>query len=142
VDKLTLAALEGTLRLYRDERAAWHEIPTLRMLRRNADELKRTGSRAVRLLRRRLPASITVALVPGSSQVGGGAMPLAELPTWLVAIRSTRHSAGELEELLRNRPVPIVARLNRGDLLLDVRTMTDDDWPLVTEALRQLAAAG
>ena len=140
VDKLTLAALEGTLRLYRDERTAWAEIPTLRLLRLTADELKRKGQLAVRRLRRQLPDSITIELVPGISQVGGGALPLAELPTWLLAVRSDVFSAREFEEGLRCQPVPVIGRIAKGDFLLDLRTVGEDDWPAVVEALRAVAA--
>ena len=136
VDKLTLAALEGTLRLYRDERLAWAEIPTLRLLRLTAAELKKKGQQVVRRLRRQLPDSIVIELVPGVSQVGGGALPLAELPTWLTAIRSVECSAGELEAGLRRQPVPVIGRIARGDFLLDLRTVADDDWPAVVEGLR------
>lgn len=140
VDKLTLAALEGTLRLYRDERLAWAEIPTLRLLRLTAVELKKKGQQVVRRLRRQLPDSIAIELVPGVSQVGGGALPLAELPTWLVAIRSAGCSAGELEEGLRRQPVPVIGRIARGDFLLDLRTVADNDWPAVVEGLRAVVA--
>ncbi|MDD2581199.1 MAG: L-seryl-tRNA(Sec) selenium transferase [Desulfuromonadaceae bacterium] len=140
VDKLTLAALEGTLRLYRDERQAWAEIPTLRLLRLTAEELKKKGQQALRRLRRQLPDSMTVELVPGVSQVGGGALPLAELPTWLVAVRSADCSARELEEGLRRQPVPVIGRIARGDFLLDLRTVADGDWPAVADGLRAVAA--
>ncbi len=140
VDKLTLAALEGTLRLYRDERQAWTEIPTLRLLRLTTNELKKTGQQVVRRLRRQLPDSISIELLPGVSQVGGGALPLAELPTWLLAIRSGGRSAREFEEGLRRQPVPVIGRIARGDFLLDLRTIADDDWPAVVDGLRAVAA--
>ncbi len=140
VDKLTLAALEGTLRLYRDERLAWAEIPTLRLLRLTAAELKKKGQQVVRRLRRQLPASLVIELIPGVSQVGGGALPLTELPTWLTAIRSDVCSARELEAGLRRQTVPVIGRIARGDFLLDLRTVADDDWPAVVEGLRALSA--
>ena len=136
VDKLTLAALEGTLRLYRDERQAWAEIPTLRLLRLTAAELKKKGQQVVRRVRRQLPETVAIELVPGVSQVGGGALPLAELPTWLLAIRSAGYSAREFEEGLRRQPVPVIGRIARGDFLLDLRTVADGDWPAVIDGLR------
>lgn len=140
VDKLTLAALEGTLRLYRDERLAWAEIPTLRLLRLTAAELKKKGQQALRRLRRQLPDSITVELVPGISQVGGGALPLAELPTWLLAIRSSSCSAREFEEGLRQQPVPVIGRIAHGAFLLDLRTIADHDWQAVFDGLNAVIA--
>jgi L-seryl-tRNA(Ser) seleniumtransferase len=135
VDKLTLAALEGTLRLYRDQRQAWTEIPTLRLLRLTAEELKIKGQRTLRRLRRQLSDSITIELVPGISQVGGGALPLAELPTWLLAIRSPKLSAHDFEQGLRHQPVPVIGRIARGDFLLDLRTVADGDWAAVVDGL-------
>ena len=139
VDKLTLAALEGTLRLYRDERQAWEKIPTLRLLRLTADELKKKGQQVLRTLRRQLPTTIEVELVPGVSQVGGGALPLAELPTWLVAVRSADFSAGDFESGLRRQPVPVIGRIARGNFLLDLRTIADDDWTAVVDGLCAVA---
>ena len=138
VDKLTLAALEGTLRLYRDERQAWTEIPTLRMLRLTADELKKKGQTVLRNLRKQVPSSLALELIPGVSQVGGGALPLTELPTWLLAIRSAECSAQELEKGLRQQPVPVIGRIAKGDFLLDLRTVADNDWPAVIEGLRAM----
>lgn len=138
VDKLTLTALEGTLRLYRDERIAWTEIPTLRLLRLPADELKKGGQQVVRRLRRQLPAAISLELIAGVSQVGGGALPLAELPTWLVAVRSTTLAPQELEAGLRQQPVPVVGRIARGEFLLDLRTVAASDWADVVAGLLDL----
>jgi L-seryl-tRNA(Ser) seleniumtransferase len=139
VDKLTMAALEGTLRIYSDENQAWAEIPTLRMLRLTAQELKKKGQQLLRRLRKKLPDSITIEIVPGISQVGGGALPLAELPTWLVAIRSIRLSADELETGLRRQLVPVIGRIAQGNFLLDMRTVSEDDWQAVIDGLCAVA---
>jgi len=140
VDKMTLAALEGTLRLYRDERLACAEIPTLRLLRLSASELKIRGQQAMRRLRRQLPVTISMQLVPGVSQVGGGALPLAELPTWLLAVRCDSLSPQELEEGLRRQPVPVIGRIARGEFLLDVRTIAATDWTDVAAGLLAVSA--
>ncbi|HSR35633.1 MAG TPA: L-seryl-tRNA(Sec) selenium transferase, partial [Desulfurivibrionaceae bacterium] len=140
MDKLTLAALEGTLRLYRDERVALAEIPTLRLLRLTADELRKRGQQVLRRLRRQLPGSITLELLSGVSQVGGGALPLVELPTWLLAVRVAGCSPQKLESDLRKQPVPVIGRIARGDYLLDLRTIADGDWPDVVSGLLAAAA--
>ena len=139
IDKLTLAALEATLRLYRDERQALAEIPTLRMLTASGAELKNRAQRLTRRLRRALPATIRLTPVAGTSQVGGGAYPLLELPTTLVAVERDGISPQEMEERLRRAPVPVIGRIQRGRFLLDVRTLLDDDLPLLAESLRGLA---
>ncbi|HEY6007724.1 MAG TPA: L-seryl-tRNA(Sec) selenium transferase, partial [Geobacteraceae bacterium] len=114
LDKLTLAALEGTLRLFRDERVALAQVPTLRMLAVTPQELALRGRRLLRRLRTRLPEGVTLALVEGFSQVGGGTLPLAELPTMLIAVRATGLTPQQLEQRLRKDPVPVIGRNFRG----------------------------
>jgi L-seryl-tRNA(Ser) seleniumtransferase len=138
VDKLTIAALDGTLRLYRDERQALAEIPTLRMLTLSAAELTVRGKRLLRRFSRALPAAVSLSLVSGTSQVGGGALPLAELPTALIAVEAEGLSPHELERRLRNSPVPVIGRIYKGKFLLDLRTILDDDLPALLSALRTL----
>jgi L-seryl-tRNA(Ser) seleniumtransferase len=140
VDKMTLAALEGVLRLYRDERQALGEVPTLRMLSVNADELARRGRSMARRLRRHLPDGVTVTLQAGVSMVGGGALPLVQLPTTLLAVTAAGRSAGDIELAMRRAETPVIGRIARGVFLLDVRTLMDDDLPLVAAALEGLGA--
>lgn len=139
VDKMTIAALEGTLRLYRDERQALAEIPTLRMLSASAAELAARGKRLRGRLNRALPPAVRVALVNGVSQVGGGALPLAELPTALLAVRVDGLSPHDLERRLRSCSVPVIGRIGRGEFLLDLRTIPDSDFPALLAALQSLA---
>jgi len=138
IDKLTLAALEGTLRLYRDERQALALIPALRMLTVAPDELKARGRRLLQRLRKVLPARVKVSLVSGFSQAGGGALPLLELPTTLLAVDMEEISPQKLESRLRNCDIPVLGRICKERFLLDLRTILEDDVsPLVT-ALRSL----
>lgn len=139
IDKLTLAALEGTLALYRDERQALVSIPTLRMLTTGPAELAEKGRRVVRLLRRNLSSRVEVTPVKGVSQVGGGALPGQELPTVLLSIRMAGFSPQELESRLRTGAVPVVGRIAKGEFLLDLRTILDADVPLLLAALKALA---
>ena len=138
IDKLTLAALEGTLRLYRDERQAVALIPTLRMLCATPGELARRGRRILGRLRRTLPPAVELALVDGFSQVGGGALPLAELPTKLIAVRVAHLQPQQIEWKLRRAPVPVVGRIFKGEFLLDLRTILDGDIESLSSALRIL----
>ena len=138
MDKLTLAALEGTLRLYHDDRQALECIPTLRMLTTTVSELKARGKSLVRKLRRILPAHVELSLVDGESQVGGGALPGQELPTLLMTVRVAGLSAGELETRLRTGTIPVIGRIAKGEFLLDLRTILDADVPLLASALQAL----
>jgi L-seryl-tRNA(Ser) seleniumtransferase len=138
IDKLTLAALEGTLRLYRDERAALAGIPTLSMLTATAPELAARGKRLLRRLRRAVPPSVSLSLVSGVSQVGGGALPLLELATTLIAVEVAGVSARELELSMRTCATPVVGRIGKDRFLLDLRTIPDNDLPLLIAALGTL----
>jgi L-seryl-tRNA(Ser) seleniumtransferase len=138
IDKMTLAALEGTLRLFRDERRALAGIPTLRMLTAGPDELRASGRRLLRQLRRAAPAGVTLTLADGLSQAGGGALPLLELPTTLLAVSCERLSPQQIESRLRSCPVPVLGRISREQYLLDLRTILDDDLPDLVHALASL----
>lgn len=137
IDKLTLAALETTLRLYRDERTALTEIPTLRMLTIPLSELTRQARRMLRRLRALLPAQINLFLQEGYSSPGGGSFPLLQLPSRLIEVTVSGMSAHHLEEQLRSTTPPVVGRLQKDRFLLDVRTLTDNELPLLASALCQ-----
>jgi L-seryl-tRNA(Ser) seleniumtransferase len=139
MDKLNLAALEATLRLYRDERRALASIPTLQMLTMSADQLLRRSGMISRKLRKVLPASITLLTHPGESSAGGGSFPLLQLPTTLFEIRIAGLSPQQIEEALRFAPVPVIGRIHRDRFLLDVRTILDADLPALSASLLQVA---
>jgi len=122
-DKLTLAALEATLALYRDPETARREIPVLRMLTEDLESVKRRGEALLKGVtggERRVEAE----LVTGESEVGGGSFPGAKLPTWLVAIR---HPAPDtLVGKLRGGEPPVIARIADDRVVLDPRTILPD----------------
>jgi L-seryl-tRNA(Ser) seleniumtransferase len=138
VDKMTLSALEGVLRIYRDERRALLEIPTLRMLTCPEKEIADRGKKIIRQLRLKAPEGLKLTLLEGSSMVGGGALPQLQLPTRLIALKSDKLSAGEIENALRNATTPVIGRISKGDFLLDVRTISDNDLPLLVSALKSI----
>ncbi len=123
-DKLTLAALEATLALYRDGRGG--EVPVVAMLAMPPAELRRRATRLARAVRRAAPA-LRPSVVRVTSQVGGGALPLAEPESFAVALAPANLSADQLEARLRACDPPIVARIEDGRVLLDVRCLSDAD---------------
>jgi len=128
VDKLTLAALEATLALYRDPEQARREVPTLRML---ALEPEALAARAHGVAERLRQAGISAATLPGESAVGGGAYPEATLPTTLVALE-VETPADEVVRRLRGATPPVVARIQDGRVVLDLRTVApEEEAPLV-----------
>ena len=118
-DKLTLAALEATLQLYREPAGALREIPVLRMLTSPPELLRQAADDLVR----DLPAWCRAEIVPGSSAVGGGAFPGAVLPTSLVAIDPGAIGAETLALRLRLGAPPLIVRVAEDRILLDPRTL-------------------
>ena len=123
IDKLTLAALEGTLRLY--ENGGIEEIPVWKMLSLPLDTLRSAASELVAALDSN--QTIVVELKEDVSQVGGGAWPTVALPTWVCAIRPRKGSVIELERFLRLGPVAILSRIHKDWVLIDVRTLLSGD---------------
>jgi L-seryl-tRNA(Ser) seleniumtransferase len=139
IDKLTLAALEATLRLYRDEREAVAEIPTLRMLVLQPAALKAKASSWIRRLRSKIPASVNLTVVAGNSQVGGGSLPLLDLPTYLMAIEAEGWSPQKIDAAFRGLKTPVLGRIQKGQYLLDLRTLQDADFPALVDAMGALS---
>ncbi len=137
IDKLTLAALESTLLLYLDEKRAMEEIPTLRMLRLDTRGLKRRGRRLLKRLPEMTNKKATFTLKEDVSQVGGGALPLQELPTMVIAIKPLDFSVSHLEEILRKGDPPIISRISREELILDMRTVSDEEIPLLAAGIEK-----
>jgi L-seryl-tRNA(Ser) seleniumtransferase len=128
IDKLSLAALEATLGLYRDPAHARRAIPVLAML--DADPAPR-DARA-----RRLAEATGGTVVRATAKVGGGALPLLELPGPAVALDPGPAGADALAAALRAGDPPVVGRIQDGRLLLDPRTLTDDEADLAARAVR------
>jgi L-seryl-tRNA(Ser) seleniumtransferase len=137
IDKLTLAALESTLLLYIDEKKAMEEIPTLRMLSLDTRKLKRRGKRLLKRLFGLTENRMLFTLREDISQVGGGALPLQELPTIVVAIKPLNFSINNLEENLRKGELPIISRISKEELILDMRTVIDEEIPLLAAGIEK-----
>ena len=132
VDKMTLAALEATLRSYAD--GIWNDIPTMAMLAASAVELKEKAGVLLEQLRQ---AEVSAHLVAVEGQVGGGSVPTQTMPSWAVALEGDVES---LEKKLRLGENTIVGRIHDGKYLLDVRTIWVEDFPLIVRALKEAMA--
>ena len=137
IDKLTLAALESTLLLYLDEKKAIKEIPTLRMLTLDPLHLKRRGRRLLKKLTDGADKEVNLSLREDISHVGGGALPLQELPTIVLAIKPLHLSVNDLEKKLRLGEPPIISRISKDELILDMRTIFEDEVPLLADSIRE-----
>jgi len=134
IDKLTLSALEHTLRLYREER--YEEIPTLRMLSTAEEELKKKAKKVAKYLKN--VKGLSVSIVRELSVCGGGSLPELKLPTYCVAIKHQKISLQELYEWLLKQEPPVVGRLKDDLLLLDMRTVLEEDIKPLISVLKGL----
>ncbi|NLJ76486.1 MAG: L-seryl-tRNA(Sec) selenium transferase [Peptococcaceae bacterium] len=136
IDKMTVAALEATLREYRDEEKAIQEIPTLQMLTAGQEVLAKRAYHLRCLLEDVLDKN-TVALTveKGMSAVGGGAMPTAQLPSTVVTVNPCNKSIVELQAALRDGDPAVIGRIQGDRLVLDPRTISDTEFQLLAVAL-------
>lgn len=133
VSKLTIAALEVTLREYLDEAEAVKNIPTLRMILEGKNEVKKRAH----VLYEKLKAleTLDVDLVETSAMIGGGSMPTELMDSYGVAISYTGYSAAKLEKTLRNNSLPIVGRVQGGKLIFDCKTLNENDMDNIYKIL-------
>jgi L-seryl-tRNA(Ser) seleniumtransferase len=136
IDKMTLAALEATLHIYRDEQDAISSIPTLRMLTLPKQVITRRAKRLKKRLGNWEESHLNILLLDGSSRVGGGALPLQDLPTTLVGIEIDKVSASALEQFMRGFDPPIVGRIEDDRFLIDLRTVQKGEDVLIENCLR------
>ena len=138
IDKMTLAALEATIRLYRDEKKAVHTIPTLRMLTMDINEIEHNASNLRDKLKKIDTSRIQIDLVELSSKAGGGALPFLELPSKCLKIRVEGLSANALELNMRINSPPIIGRIEDDAFIMDPRTLQNEDLPIIESAFKQV----
>jgi L-seryl-tRNA(Ser) seleniumtransferase len=138
IDKFTLAGLESILRFYYDEQTALRNVPTLAMLVASQEELKRRAEKLLRRLRKKVDKKCLAALVRTESRVGGGAMPEQGLASWAVSLRPLDRSVAELERNLRLAENPVIGRIEKDILVLDMRTVQDKEIALLSAVLCSL----
>jgi L-seryl-tRNA(Ser) seleniumtransferase len=137
LDKMTLAALEATLRLYLDEERALREVPGLRMLGTPLKELRqRAESLAARL--REVEGLASVAVREDVAYVGGGSLPDQPMKSWVVEVVAREASDAELARRLRIGDPAVLGRLRDGKLVLDVRTVFAHQEGVLVEAVRRV----
>ncbi len=137
-DKMTLAGLEATLRLYLEPETAVRRVPTLRLLTTPPSELDHRSEELAALLQQAGPVAeyFSVDIVPGVSRVGGGAFPEQDIPTALVRLRDTGWgSVEELRQKLLHTSPPLIGRIEDNAFLMDVRTLRDDELELVRDVI-------
>ena len=128
LDKIRLAAVEATLKLYRDPDRLVERLPTLRLLTRTHSEIEDQARRLLSPVAGAVGATFTVSICKCQSQIGSGALPLDTIPSVGLVIRSLAGS-GALDRLaaaLRNLERPVIGRIEEGGLILDLRCLADE----------------
>ncbi|MEK7816646.1 MAG: L-seryl-tRNA(Sec) selenium transferase, partial [Actinomycetota bacterium] len=137
VDKMTLAALQATLALYLKPEEALAKIPTLRLLGEEPSAIEERASALAAALEEVAGAAAAVAVEKEASKVGGGALPLLELDSYVCAVSPAALSVDELAARLRRTDPPVIGRIHRDRLLLDARTVLPEQVAAVAGSMKQ-----
>ena len=138
IDKLTLAALESTLRYYRNIDTGMGSIPTLRMLSLPFDHIETNAKELGKMLENIGDTRMSIKLINLSSRAGGGALPLLNLPSKGVGVEIQGISANSIEEYLRNNELPIIGRIEDDIFIMDLRTVQDDELLTIKNAFNNM----
>ncbi|MCK5195605.1 MAG: L-seryl-tRNA(Sec) selenium transferase, partial [Desulfobulbaceae bacterium] len=133
--KLTLAALESTVRRYRNIDREIGSIPTLRMLTLPFAHIETKAKELAKKLENIGDARMSVTLIDLSSRPGGGALPLLKLPSKGVGIKVQGISANTIEKQMRSNELPIIGRIEEDLFIMDLRTILDDELSIIKNAL-------
>jgi L-seryl-tRNA(Ser) seleniumtransferase len=136
VDKMTLAALEGTLRFYRDEKKALEEIPTLNMLTKDYQAISEEAALFTSKLG--ILDQLSYRLEDEYSEVGGGSMPLEKLLSKVIVLSHQSMKAQDILNYFRDYETPIIGRIKEEEVLFDFRTLTLEEQDIVLEAILAL----
>lgn len=136
IDKLTLAALEAVLRLYRDE--MWQKIPVINMLTQDVKVIDEKATKLASALKEIFGDKAEIEVIEDTSRPGGGALPTQEIPSRAVAISYDGLTAQQLEKKFRDSTVPIIGRINKQRFILDLRTVTEEDCYIILEMAREM----
>jgi len=136
IDKMTLAVLEATLKLYLDEEKAVKNITTLHMLTMSLEEIE-TRANAIYDGLKSQSLLLELEIIDGESEVGGGSMPLEKLPTKLISLTVLNMSTNKLVKKLRDIEIPIICRINEEKVLIDPRTLKDSEVEILVNGFEQ-----
>lgn len=136
VDKFTISALESVFSYYIDEEVAVSKIPTLNMLTISIEKLNEKAEKLIEYFGK--SSEFEFEIININSEVGAGSLPTQKLPSKAVKIISKSYTENELEQKLRSHKIPIIARIYKGNLILDVRTIFENEFYIIKEAIESL----
>jgi L-seryl-tRNA(Ser) seleniumtransferase len=135
VGKMTIAAMEATLRLFRSQEILKARHPIHRMFALTIPEIESRVKKAMRILKKQLPEDVELSIVEGGSQVGSGSVPVQTIPTRLLMVKSESISASSLARSLRQNRPPVFPRVQNDAVHLDFRTILEPEDKVVVSAL-------
>ena len=138
IDKLTLAALEATMMHYLDLDRAVDDVRVLRSLTEPVADVEKRARELLALLEKLSLKDLTFSIMEEYSMAGGGSLPTQEIPTVVVTVTSRSISPSRLERRLRKLEVPIVARVFEDKVLLDLRTITEEEFVFIKDGMRRI----
>jgi L-seryl-tRNA(Ser) seleniumtransferase len=138
IDKFTLAALEATLMHYLNPADAVKKIRSLKALTEPVTEVKKRAEKLIAKLQNEKFDSLKFTIREDFAAAGGGSLPTQQIPTVLVAIKNKKITASKMEEKLRKLEVPVIVRVDKNEILLDLRTVAEDDFVFIIEDLKQI----
>jgi len=137
VDKFTLAALESVLKIYLKEDQAFNKIPTLKMITQDKEKVKDKAESLKTMLVENGFKSI-IKVIESESMIGGGSLPIALIPSYAVEIQPLNCRVSTLEKELRHAPIPVISRIEDDKLILDMRTVGDDELKIIANQLIEI----
>nr|HPL63614.1 L-seryl-tRNA(Sec) selenium transferase [Syntrophales bacterium] len=140
IGKMTLAALEATLMLYLKPETAVKGLRILRSMTEDVPSVERRAKLLFDSLSSIPDSGLHLSLIKGVSMAGGGSLPGSDIPSVLIAVRSSRISASRIESRLRSLEMPVVARIAGEEVLFDLRTITEEEIPEIKKGLEAALA--
>jgi L-seryl-tRNA(Ser) seleniumtransferase len=141
IDKLTMAALEATLMQYLQPEMAVKRLRVLMALTEKLADVTKRAKKLQSMLRREHFVGLTISVKKGVSMSGGGSLPAQEIPTMLLSIVSAHMSPSSLEERLRRLDVPVIARIAEDEVLFDMRTIEEGEFPYIRDGLKKITSS-
>ena len=138
IDKFTLAALEATLMHYLNPADAVKKLRSLKALTEPVAAVKKRAEKLITKLQKENFVSLKFSLHEDFAAAGGGSLPTQQIPTVLVDIKNKKMSASKMEEKLRKMEVPVIVRVDKDEILIDMRTVAEDEFRFIIEGLRQV----
>lgn len=139
IDKFTLAALEATLMHYLVPQKAASSLRALKALTEPQGEVRKRARRLMNKLKKADIPDLTYEMREDVAAAGGGSLPTQDIPSAVVAVKSAKMPASRMEAKLRQAPVPIIVRVNEKEILIDLRTVTEEEFAFILDGLRRIA---